>query len=77
MQRLLPDNLMIAAVSTRAEVTAQVDDVNLKSGKSKLFVQMKLIEKIDPRHLITLCCFRMSLEHMTEKMASVSGPFMK
>ena len=45
MQRLLPDNLMIAAVSTRAEVTAQVDDVNLKSGKSKLFVQMKLIGK--------------------------------
>ncbi len=24
-----------------------------------------------------LCCPRMSLEHMTEKMASVSGPFIK
>ena len=29
------------------------------------------------RHLIMIRCSRMSLEHTTEKMASVSGPFIK
>ena len=29
------------------------------------------------RHLIVLCCSIMSLEHTTENMASVSGPFIK
>ena len=36
----------IAAVSIRAEVTAQADDAILNSGKSELFVQIKLIEKM-------------------------------
>ena len=38
-------NSPIAAVSIRAEVTALADDVILYSGKSELFVQIKLTEK--------------------------------
>ena len=36
---------VIAAVSIRAEVMAQADDSILNSGKSELFVQIKLTEK--------------------------------
>ena len=36
---------LIAAVSIRAEVTAQADYVIQYSGKSELFVQIKLTEK--------------------------------
>ena len=35
----------IAAISIRAEVTAQADEIILFSGKSELFVQIKLLPK--------------------------------
>ena len=37
--------IAIAAVSIRAEVTAQADYIILYSGKSELFIQIKLTEK--------------------------------
>ena len=48
----------------------------LHSGKSDFFVKTNL-QKRCHRRLIMVCCSRMSLEHTTEKIASVSGPFMK
>ena len=38
----------IAVLSIRAEVTAQADYVILNSGKSELFVQIKVTEKYIP-----------------------------
>ena len=38
-------------------------------------VQIKLTEITCPGRIIVLCCFRMSLEHTHENIASVSGPF--
>ena len=40
-----PYTSVIAAVSIKPEVTAQADDAILNSGKSELFVQVKLTEK--------------------------------
>ena len=66
----------MADVCIGAEVTAQANDITLYSGKSELFVKIKLPRKC-PRHLIMVRVDIMSLEHTTKKMASVSGPFIK
>ena len=67
---------IITAVNIRAEVTTHADYVISTLGKSDLFVKTNL-QKRCHRRLIMVCCSRMSLEHTTEKIASVSGPFMK
>ena len=63
-----------AAVSIRAEVTAQTDYVTSILDQVELFVQIKQTEKYIKGTIITLCYSRMSLEITTEKMASVPGP---
>ena len=65
---------MSAAVSIRAEVKAQADYVISVLEQVELFVKTKL-RKICRRHL--LCYAGLELEHTTEKMASVSGHFIK
>ena len=65
----------IAAVSIRlfrAEVMPLADYVISILEQIELLVKTKL-RKISHRRLIMLCCSRLSLQHTTEMMASVSS----
>ena len=63
----------VAAVSIRAKVAAR----HIYTRASRVAYTNPTKRNRRHRRLIMLCCPRMSLEHATEKMASVSGPFIK
>ena len=71
--------MTIAAFRIRAEMTtAQADYViSILESLSCLYKINQTNLKRCRRRLIMLCCSRMSLEHTTEMMGSVSGHFIK